>query len=1471
MTQARQFTGCAQDYLNWFSLGNEPEQVVLPDTQTNGDGLPANEKDPGLPPMLDYLHRDLGRSYVEQYQAELVEDYKFQRNLESIAPRNKRRETMDDIEEVSKAGSHAEFDEERQNRKTQVYLHYDFSFDQRNTNLPIFKYQKEILEKIENYQVIVIEGETGCGKSTQVPQFILDDARENLKHCNIVVTQPRKIAATSLAHRVCKERNWKLGKIVGYQVGLDNCTDSDTCLAFVTTEVLVQKLIHKRSLNSFTHIILDEVHERDQHTDFALLVVKKLLHSVSNSVKVILMSATIDALKFAQYFATPIKNHMIPAPIVSVSDATVHRIQIFYLDSLSVICKEKPNILPQLPEVNPDDPWIANEMYVLVNEMVKCFDVIERGEKNNEGIAEFTLNRGAVLIFLPGLLEIEQLITCMEKDKARYQWDLYPLHSSITQEEQQKVFCISRPTFRKIILSTNIAESSITVPDIKYVVDFCLTKILTCDVITNYTSLKLAWASKASCKQRAGRSGRVSDGRVYRLVPRGFFETLPSYATPELCRTPLSHVVLKTKILDMGEPRALLALAIDPPNLADINRTILTLKQMGALAIKSKGRECCLDGDLTYLGKVIAMLPVDPHLAKLIVMGHLFGCQREAIIIAAGLSLKSFHARPFQDELNAFLSKVSWAYGSFSDCLALLNAYDLWQSMQLRGEFLRPGACREKEWAKHSYIELKTIREVHKLVQELQDRLEKLKISVFSAENYPKSDQSTILKLCMASAFFPYYYKRNITDDYEKEMNRELSGHDPFTTVVVSGLPSETNILYDDQIRSLFWNCSQNLKISYEGSKAYIQFPRTRSAVNKEEHFQDIPGECPTAMHLALKMRQVPRIQKDLVLKLYSLEDGRAKMAEILGGIVDSNQAEESQENMAGKNILGKGRLRFIKPNECTLRPPVMPSPANHVWRIHVTHVENAACFWAISNETHALKDLNFIQTCINSAISQNKALFLDLDDIVVGQICLAPYKDLECICSFYRARIDEVLKTSEDVKVVVYFVDYGNVETVKASELRIVPKSIQSIPMLAIECMLAEVKPIAKSTMAVWDERANLWLRNRTLNQNFIAQIYSVVHGVVRMHLLPPDGRAEESINETLIRMGYAVRAEEFYLSKQNHQLRAIYSREFDNFFVDDSSSISCSAYSFNSKNLNYSRTKVLLKGPDSPLLLRFVALTRAGHAKGVRIEPLSVNSTALDLEPQNKYDRFVIASFVTLNPSEVDVTLRNTTLMPSIPGLMAVCLLLFCPTAELRVSKDGTHYTGALIGVGADSQTRGSLYPEEDIEIAFDVDFTEDDLLMINQVRFLMNIMIDEGEEMPADKQLRLQKQLRLLVFRLLEKKREFKEPEGYLNAYHWKMISEELLKPDVKGCYGNPGAVVFPLHNGIILQNELTNGKLREDLLELQSLLKRLGAEGTPVVEAVNVECTLCEMFLKTFGNLQAHLASNFHFENEIKLLN
>ncbi|KAG0720020.1 ATP-dependent RNA helicase TDRD9 [Chionoecetes opilio] len=197
-----------------------------------------------------------------------------------------------------------------------------------------------------------------------------------------------------------------------------------------------------------------------------------------------------------------------------------------------------------------------------------------------------------------------------------------------------------------------------------------------------------------------------------------------------------------------------------------------------------------------------------------------------------------------------------------------LTAEAVWQRMQSTGEFLVPGGKAEKEWAKHSYVQLSSLQDVHKLVEELTDRLKNLKIVVQTHQSTPKKDQTLILKMCMAAAFFPHYYKRTVPGDYQREVCRELSGHDPFRTVVVSGIPAATNIIYDQQIRNLFKECSQNLVISYEGSKAYIQFPNLDGSCVKEEHFRNIPGSSPTTMHLALKMRQVPRISQSLCITL---------------------------------------------------------------------------------------------------------------------------------------------------------------------------------------------------------------------------------------------------------------------------------------------------------------------------------------------------------------------------------------------------------------------------------------------------------------------------------------------------------------------------------------------------------------------------------------------------------------------------
>ncbi|GBP03915.1 Probable ATP-dependent RNA helicase spindle-E [Eumeta japonica] len=490
-------------------------------------------------------------------------------------------------------------------------------------------FKEKIIIAIQFDPVVIIEGPTGCGKTTQVPQWILDDCYNRRLQCNVIVTQPRRIAAISIAKRVAQERGWTVGDLVGYQVGLENKTSNNTRLRYVTTGVLLQKLVNTQSLSEFTHIILDEVHERDQEMDFLLLVVKKLLYTTSNTTKIILMSATFNISAFAEYFKFPTPKGFEETPCITIDKMRrPYRVNIYYYDQLAIKGAKYHHMKQEEPIVNP-------ELHKVVLHLLESFENIDKKEDHYKNIHD--ANLPSVLIFLPGINEIEELFNYLQeantRNKSSCRWWLLPLHSTITADEQAQVFIRAPPGHRKVILSTNIAESSITVPDIKYVIDYCLMKVLVADEQTNFTSLQLRWASKTNCTQRAGRAGRVREGRVYRLVTTSFYETLPQEADPEICRSPLERLVLLSKMLNMGTPQEILALAMDPPDLSNIQRTILVLKEIGGLKKTVDEKLTMEDGDITYLGRIMAKLPVDVRVSKLIMLGHIYGCFEEAIIM----------------------------------------------------------------------------------------------------------------------------------------------------------------------------------------------------------------------------------------------------------------------------------------------------------------------------------------------------------------------------------------------------------------------------------------------------------------------------------------------------------------------------------------------------------------------------------------------------------------------------------------------------------------------------------------------------------------------------------------------------------------------------------------------------------------------------------------------------------------------
>ncbi|XP_009958204.1 PREDICTED: putative ATP-dependent RNA helicase TDRD9, partial [Leptosomus discolor] len=702
-------------------------------------------------------------------------------------------------------------------------------------DVPIAKHREEIVSLIESNSVVIVQGPTGSGKSTQIPQYILDHYVQQSVYCKIAVTQPRKIGASSIARWISKERSWTLGGFIGYQVSLENISTKETRLLYMTTGVLLQKVVSAKSLAEFTHVFIDEVHERTEEIDFLLLIIRKLLRTNSRSVKVILMSASINCEEFADYFALPVHNGLNPACVLKV-EGKPYAVEEYYLDDL------KHTVHFKLPSQRIGEPVIVTEMYEIAMSLMRSFDELEA--KSNS--LSVTSECGSVLVFLPGLSEISYMHSCLS-NMYRKRWQVYTLHSRVTLEEQSNVFLPTVPGCRKIILSTNIAESSVTIPDVKYVIDFCLTRTLVCDEETNYQSLRLCWASKMDCNQRKGRAGRVSKGYCYRLVHKDFWTVfIPEKSVPEMLRCPLASTVLKIKQLDMGRPKDLLATALSPPSLGDIERTILQLKELGALTTCAQKEENPHDGELTFLGRVLAQLPVDLHLGKLIVLGHVFGCLEECLIIAAALSLRNIFVVPFKQHIGGYSNKLYFARNSKSDCIAIVNAFKAWQACRQRGELKHPK--EELEWGRSNCIHIKKVREVSELFHNLKKRVREFNMCVNAEPSATDQEglykQRFILQVVIAGAFYPNYFRFGKCD--EEVAVRQLAGKDPKTTVMLKGIPPY-GYLYHKQLQSLFRQCGQVKSIAYDGSKAFVEF-----SCNPAEGFKILP-----AVYLSVKMSQL--------------------------------------------------------------------------------------------------------------------------------------------------------------------------------------------------------------------------------------------------------------------------------------------------------------------------------------------------------------------------------------------------------------------------------------------------------------------------------------------------------------------------------------------------------------------------------------------------------------------------------------
>ncbi|GMI13900.1 hypothetical protein TrVE_jg109 [Triparma verrucosa] len=591
-------------------------------------------------------------------------------------------------------------------------------------NLPVYAYREEFLSALKDHQVLILVGETGSGKTTQIPQYLHESGYTS--YGKVACTQPRRVAAMSVAARVSVEMGVELGKEVGYSIRFEDCTCEGTKVQYMTDGMLLRSFLTEPDLKSFSALIIDEAHERTLHTDILFGLVKDIVR-FRKDLKLIISSATLDAEKFSSYLDD--------APIFMIP-GRCHSVDILYTKQ---------------PEADYVDASVVTTLQIHVTQKI---------------------GSGDILIFLTGQEEIEQ---CAETLTARTkglgskipELIICPIYANLPSDQQAKIFDKTPPNARKVVIATNIAETSLTIDGICYVIDSGFAKQTSYNPKTGMSSLVVTPISQAAANQRSGRAGRTAPGKCFRLFTAWSFKNeLDENTVPEIQRTNMGNVVLQLKALGIND---LLGFDfMDAPPAETLMRAFESLYALGALNDK---------GELTKLGRRMAEFPLEPMLSKTVIYSEKLNCTKEVLSMVSMLSIgASVFYVPKDKKVHAETARLNFARGGGGDQISLLRCYTRWEESEY-----------STQWCFENFVQVKSMRKARDIRDQLEGLCERVEIEPTSCG---LDEFEPVLK-CFTAGFFFNVAKLSRSGDYTTVKNRQTCYLHPSSVLAKDEVPAK--------------------------------------------------------------------------------------------------------------------------------------------------------------------------------------------------------------------------------------------------------------------------------------------------------------------------------------------------------------------------------------------------------------------------------------------------------------------------------------------------------------------------------------------------------------------------------------------------------------------------------------------------------------------------------------------------------